>query len=201
MARNFTHESPLNLILRAARAGAGRMRGQVFLRARAFAPGSAGPLYLGPKPRLMNSRAIRLGRHVAFGALARVEAHPQDRQGPLISIGDHTSFGDYAHIGATTGIAIGNGVLGGSNILIVDHNHGDPRADLLARSPVMPRARALSSHGPIVIGDNVWIGDQAIILGGSRIEEGAIIAAGAVIAGHVPAYTLSFGTTGKRLAA
>ncbi|MEM7430214.1 MAG: acyltransferase, partial [Pseudomonadota bacterium] len=43
---------------------------------------------------------------------------------------------------------------------------------------------------PISIADGVWIGAGAIILGGSSIGESAVIAAGAVVKGEVPAKTI-----------
>jgi virginiamycin A acetyltransferase len=41
-----------------------------------------------------------------------------------------------------------------------------------------------------VIEDDVWIGWGAIILSGARIGRGSIIAAGAVIVGDVPPYSI-----------
>lgn len=46
---------------------------------------------------------------------------------------------------------------------------------------------------PIIIGDHVWIGKNAIILKGVNIGEGAIVAAGAVVAKDVPARCLVAG--------
>lgn len=46
------------------------------------------------------------------------------------------------------------------------------------------------TKGPIVIGDDVWIGTDAIILSGVTIGQGAIIAAGSVVAKDVPPYAI-----------
>ena len=46
------------------------------------------------------------------------------------------------------------------------------------------------SKGNIVIDDDVWICDGAIILSGVHIGQGAIVAAGAVVAKDVPAYSI-----------
>lgn len=46
------------------------------------------------------------------------------------------------------------------------------------------------SKGDIVVEDDVWIGHGAIILSGVRIEQGAVIAAGAVVTKDVPAYAI-----------
>ena len=50
---------------------------------------------------------------------------------------------------------------------------------------------------PIVIGDNVWIGTNAIILKGVTIGDGAIVAAGSVVTKNVPARTLVAGVPAK----
>ncbi|MEH6407553.1 MAG: acyltransferase [Leeuwenhoekiella sp.] len=50
---------------------------------------------------------------------------------------------------------------------------------------------------PIVVGDNVWIGTNAIILKGVTIGDGAIIAAGAVVNKNVPPGSLVGGVPAK----
>ncbi len=45
----------------------------------------------------------------------------------------------------------------------------------------------------IVIGENVWIGERVIILGGTEIGEGAIIQAGSVVIGKIPKYAIAGG--------
>lgn len=53
------------------------------------------------------------------------------------------------------------------------------------------------SKGNIVIGDDVWIGYGATILSGINIGQGAIIAAGAVVANDVPPYSIVGGVPAK----
>lgn len=50
---------------------------------------------------------------------------------------------------------------------------------------------------PIIIGDHVWIGKNALILKGVTISNGAIIAAGSVVVKDVPAKTLVAGNPAK----
>jgi acetyltransferase-like isoleucine patch superfamily enzyme len=52
---------------------------------------------------------------------------------------------------------------------------------------------AMNARQFIDIGKNVWIGAQAVIVGNIRIGEGAIIGAGALVAGDVPPYSLCVG--------
>ncbi len=44
--------------------------------------------------------------------------------------------------------------------------------------------------GPIVVGDDVWIGERSIILSGVTIGQGAIIGAGTVVSRDVPPYAI-----------
>lgn len=53
------------------------------------------------------------------------------------------------------------------------------------------------SKGDIVVEDDVWIGQNAIILSGVHIGQGAIIAAGAVVTKDVPAYAIVGGNPAK----
>jgi len=47
--------------------------------------------------------------------------------------------------------------------------------------------------GPIIIQDDVWIGDNALILSGVSIGQGAIIAAGSVVVKDIPPYAVAGG--------
>lgn len=192
MNRNFSDEAYVNLIFRLKRSIMGRVRGRFYCFFGAFAKGSAKSVFFGSGAKFMNSKAILFNGRNAFGAMARIETYRQSSQifKPLITIGNNTSFGEYAHIGAIRGVHIGNNVLGGSNILIVDHNHGKPLEDLKNRTEIIPRERPLDSKGEIIIEDNVWICDNCVILGGTHIGKGAIIPAGSIVKGTVAPYSI-----------
>ena len=53
---------------------------------------------------------------------------------------------------------------------------------------------AWDNKGDIVIGNDVWIGYEAVIMAGVHIGDGAIIAARAVVTKDVPPYTIVGGT-------
>ena len=84
------------------------------------------------------------------------------------------------------GIVIGNGVLIGHNVTLATLNH-DERPEY--RQNIYPK--------PIKIGDNVWIGSNAIILQGVTIRNGAIIGANAVVTKDVPENTIVAGVPAK----
>ncbi|BAV86488.1 maltose O-acetyltransferase [Rothia aeria] len=50
---------------------------------------------------------------------------------------------------------------------------------------------------PITVGDNVWIGGGAIILGGVSIGENAVIGAGSVVTKDVPANAVVVGNPAR----
>lgn len=53
------------------------------------------------------------------------------------------------------------------------------------------------SKGSIIVEDDVWIGENCSILSGSHIGQGALIAAGAVVTGNIPPYSIVGGVPAK----
>ncbi len=53
------------------------------------------------------------------------------------------------------------------------------------------------SKGDIVIEDDVWIGQNAIVLSGVHVGQGAVIAAGTVVSKDVPPYSVVAGVPAK----
>ena len=58
---------------------------------------------------------------------------------------------------------------------------------------------AWDNKGDIVIGNDVWIGYETVIMAGVHIGDGAIIAARAVVTKDVPPYTIVGGTPAKEI--
>jgi len=58
---------------------------------------------------------------------------------------------------------------------------------------------AWDNKGDIVIGNDVWIGYEAIIMAGLHIGNGAVIASRAVVTKDVPPYTIVGGTPAKEI--
>lgn len=58
-------------------------------------------------------------------------------------------------------------------------------------------ANAWDNKGDIIIGNDVWIGYEAVILSGVTIGDGAIIGARAVVTKDVPPYTIVGGVPAK----
>ena len=62
-----------------------------------------------------------------------------------------------------------------------------------------PAASDLPLKGDTVIGNDVWIGQNAVILPGVHIGDGAIIGANSVVGSDVEPYTIAVGNPAKRV--
>lgn len=81
---------------------------------------------------------------------------------------------------------------------------GEHRADWVSTYPFSvfwPSAQTCTGHpaskGDVIVGNDVWIGTEAIILSGVRIGNGAIIGARAVVTKDVPAYAIVAGNPAR----
>ena len=63
--------------------------------------------------------------------------------------------------------------------------------------PVEDIPRAWDNKGDIVIGNDVWIGYEAVVMAGVTIGDGAIIGARAVVTKDVPSYTIAGGVPAR----
>jgi acetyltransferase-like isoleucine patch superfamily enzyme len=178
---------------------AGRSWSRVSSSVMAFqlkAPG----LRLGPGCRVIG------GRHISFGSniyaernlwLEAVTSYRAQQFQPKIAIGDCVCFSDGVHISSITSIAIGSHCLFGSKIYVSDHNHGIYKGEQQSSPGEAPAHRLLGGGGPVVIGENVWIGDNSVIIGPATIGRGAIVGANSVVHGMVPSDTIVAGAPAK----
>ncbi len=120
------------------------------------------------------------GKHASLTAWSSYEGFDYS---PHVSIGPKCNFGDYLHLTCIDSISIGAGVLTGKWVTITDNSHGTTEEIV---ESVAPHARKLHSKGPVVIEDNVWIGDKVTILPGVVIGRNSIIGANSVVTAPVP---------------
>lgn len=64
---------------------------------------------------------------------------------------------------------------------------------------VPPHMDQLPRKGDIIIGNDVWIGRESLILPGAKIGDGAIIGARSVVGGVIPPYTVAAGSPARVL--
>ncbi|MCX6237733.1 MAG: acyltransferase [Bacteroidia bacterium] len=108
-----------------------------------------------------------------------------------IIIGEHVDLNGTT-ITAMGKISIGNYTLIGPNTTIVDH-------DGHVAWPPSARWTDLGPVSEVVIGNDVWIGMNCIILKGVKIGGGSIIAAGSIVNNNVEPNSLYAGNPAKKI--
>jgi acetyltransferase-like isoleucine patch superfamily enzyme len=107
----------------------------------------------------------------------------------LLSLGDDVGVSGCS-ITAISEIRIGNRVLLGAGVLIVDND----------AHPIDPEERRQGAGivgSPVHIDDDVFIGARAIVLKGVHIHEGAVVGAGSVVTRDVPAFAIVAGNPAR----
>ena len=143
--------------------------------------------------QLHGGEFINIANHVTMGRGLVVEVYDkyQEQQfTPNISIGNNVNIGDYSHLSCINAIVIKDNVRMGRKVFITDNAHGASDRRLL---DTRPNIRPLVSKGPVVIEENVWIGEMACIMPGVTIGRGSIVGANSVITHDVPPYTMAAG--------
>ena len=164
--------------------------------------GSCGArFYVSPGSTIRGGLNINLGRDFYAGRgfwIECVTTHQGVRYFPEIKIGDNFSASNYVHIGAIGKITIGNNVLIGSKVIIMDHSHGSYSGDFQSSPDSPPVFRRLGKKEKAInICDNVWLCDGVTVLPGVEIGSGSIISANSVVSNDVPAFTVVAGIPAK----
>lgn len=126
--------------------------------------------YISPFCSVRNHRLISLGKNSAFHFGAAI--WPTD-----LVINENVDVGPGTCIFGN--VKIGKEVMIGPNVMIAGGNHDTT----LGAGPM--KYQTCPSIG-IVIGDDVWIGANAVVTDGVNIGNGAVIGAGAVVTKDVP---------------
>lgn len=140
---------------------------------------------------------IDFGTGLTTGRNCRIEVNGIHEDKRLI-FGNNVNLGDNVSIRCAHKIVIGDNVLMGSRVLIIDNSHGNYSGVNQDFPDLPPNERKLSSS-QVIIEDNVWIGEGAIIQKGVSIGFGSIIAANSVVTKNVPEKCIVGGIPAKVL--
>ncbi len=134
-----------------------------------------------------NENDIVLGDNVKMYGILHSQNHAKIICGNDVTIGANTL------IGAVNSVVIGNGTTISYNVVIMDNNNHpinpeDRKFIFQNPNPAFPLRRMwkISDSSPIVISDNVWIGERSVILKGVTIGENSIVGIGSVVTKNVP---------------
>lgn len=139
----------------------------------------------------LGSEGIILGKGVSIGrGTMIVVSGSLQNLGKGIRIGNNVGFSTSCYIGGAGGVEIGDDTIFGNYVSIHPENH-------VYNDPNIPIRLQGVSHKGIIIGKGCWIGAKATILDGTRIGNGCIVAAGAVVRGEFPDNVIIGGVPAK----
>lgn len=124
------------------------------------------------------------------------------QSGGKITLGDNTRLGKNSIIRSVENVSVGSYTAISDGVIITDNNNHplDPtfrRTMKLDSLGGEMRMWKNSEFAPIVIGENVWIGENSRIQKGVHIGDNAIVAAGAIVTKNVPANSVVAGIPAK----
>jgi len=142
---------------------------------------------------IRGKKYIRVGAGFTTGVGCRLEAYPRIAGEAVMIFGENIEMNDYVHITAMQSVTIGNNVLIASKVYISDCVHGSYKGDKDDTPPTTPPRQRAYSTAPVIINDNVWIGENVCILPGVNIGYGTIIGANSVVSRSLPANVIAVG--------
>ncbi len=106
-----------------------------------------------------------------------------------VSIGNNSSIGRNCQL--ANDVTIGDDVMMAPEVAIfsVGHETSDTSIEMRLQGNMAPN--------PVTIGNDVWIGQRAMIMPGVNIGNGVIIAAGAIVTKDVPDFSVVGGNPAK----
>lgn len=157
-------------------------------------------IIIGVRPRIIGGKNVSIASGCVFGDFLWIEAIENyfgQKFSPEIHIGTDVLINDFVHIAAKKKIVIGDNVLIGSKVLIIDHGHGQYTGAQQSSPLQKPVERNLSDGKEVIIGSNVWIGEFVAILPGAKIGDGVIVGANSTVIGELPENSICVGNPAK----
>ncbi|OKS85137.1 acyltransferase [Mucilaginibacter polytrichastri] len=113
------------------------------------------------------------------------------KQGPSIIIKNNVFIGAGCEFNIRKEIVIGDNSLIASGCKFIDHDHGTSLSS--------PMHKQQGPEKAILIGNDVWLGCNVVVLKGVEIADGVIVAAGAVVTKDIPPYEIWAGIPAKKI--
>ena len=142
------------------------------------------PISIRGKKSFVYGERFSCGYHCRFDLLNVKEK--------TLFIGKNCQINDNCHFVATEKVTIGDNFLCASKVFISDTSHGDYIDNDNSNPLIAPEKRPLITK-PVLIGNNVWIGENVVVLPGVRIGDGCIIGANSVVTKDIPDNSIAVG--------
>lgn len=152
------------------------------------------PSSIGSKIQFSKKIRYYCCKHIfkSIGKDVNIERGAWFGSGKDIEIGDYSGIGINAHIYNNT--KIGKYVMMGPNCFMLEKTHRFERIDI----PMMHQgSRTEYERDQVIIGDDVWIGRDVMIIGSCEIKTGCIVGARCVLTKSFPEYSIIGGNPSK----
>ncbi len=154
--------------------------------------------YLGKPPSYEKPWHVKLfGTPLKFGDYltiiaskdnpVRISVWPEEKDVYGITIGSYSLICPGVRISAAFHISIGDSCMIANNAYITDADWHE----------IYDRSHPFGKKAPVVLEENVWIGDSAIVCKGVTIGKNSIIGAGSVVTCDIPPNTIAAGNPAK----
>mgnify|MGYP006154547463 CR=1 FL=1 len=150
----------------------------------------------GKKSTLVFPFRINGAKYISIGKKAHVNegswmlAFKNSEKDPVIKIGSGAYIGRFVHIVAVNRIDIKENVAMADKVYISDNAHNYEDVNRLMKE------QDILDYGPVVIGENTWLGENACIMGAS-IGKHCVIGVNAVVTKDIPDYSIAVGSPAK----
>lgn len=153
---------------------------------------------LGTIPEIAHPRSLIIfGRNIRIGNYAQIicsndncvrfTTWPSKQADAEIIIGNYALISPGTRISAAQSIRIGDNCMLAANVYISDSDwHG-----------IYNRIRPFRCTKPVVIANNVWLGERVIVNKGVTIGENSVIGAGSVVTKNIPANSIAAGNPAR----
>ncbi|MCE3253020.1 MAG: acyltransferase [Cellvibrio sp.] len=144
-----------------------------------------------PRSLVIFGRNIHLGKYAqiicASDNCVRLTSWPSKQADAEIVIGDYCLISPGVRISAAKSIRIGDNSMLAANVIISDSDwHG-----------IYNRVRPFRCTKPVIIKNNVWLGERVIVTKGVTIGENSVIGAGSVVTKNIPANSVAAGNPAR----
>lgn len=139
--------------------------------------------------RITGWSCVSIGHHTIIGENSWINVNERNANAIVI--------GNYCYLGPSTLLSSGKQLVIkdyamlviGSKILGANHNIQNPLEPYISTG--------VSNHQKTIIGYNVWVGANALIVGNVEIGYGSIIGAGSVVTCDIPPFSIAVGSPAK----
>ena len=149
-------------------------------------------LNISNKARLVNLKYVEVGDNFIMDEFAEIYCNPINNEiVPSLVIGDNVHLSKHCCIGCSNKVVLENDVRLAPYCHITDRNHIYTDVN----KPIWKQAA--ESPGPVIIGQQTWLGFGVQVMPGVSIGKHCVIAAGSIVTKDIPDYSVAIGSPAK----